>query len=94
MSEPLKRYEDFTEAEDLEYYRSVRACPSIEVTDADAMETSGYSIHVYEGGRASKVKGKITFTPWQWRRLVRQLVEDGIEIKDWSQVDLSGWVED
>ena len=91
MAEPQKQ---FSEAEDLEYYRSVRACPSIEVTDADSLETSGYSIYVHEDGQASKIKGKITFTPFQWRRLVRQLVEDGLEIEDWSAVDLSGWCED
>ena len=82
------------ELDDLEYYRSVNSCPIIEVTDDDSMETSGYSIYIHEGGRASKVKGKITFTPYQWRALVRQLVEDGLEIKDWSAVDMSGWVEE
>lgn len=93
MAEPLKHYEDFTVEEGLEYYHSVRTCPNIEVTDADSLETSGYSIYVYQDGMASKVKGKIIFTPFQWRALVRQLVEDGLEIKDWSSVDLSGLVE-
>ena len=88
-----KRWEDFDEQEGLEYYRSVNSCPTITVEDVDSIETSGYAIYIYEDGRASKVKGRITFTNWQWRQLVRQMVEDGEDIKDWSCVDLSGIVD-
>ena len=85
---------EMSEAEHLAYYRSVNSCPNIKVNDDDSLEIFGWSIYIYEQGRAAMVKGKITFTPFQFRQLLRQMVEDGIEIKDWSCVNLSGWLEE
>jgi hypothetical protein len=85
---------ELTEAEDLEYYRTVNHCPSVKVNDEDVAQVEGYSIYVYENGIQSRVKGKVQFSPWQFRQLLKQMVEDGLEIKDWSCVDLSGWVEE
>jgi len=91
---PLKQFKDFDEDEHLEYYHSVNACPHIDVAAEDSIEVSGYSLRVHKDGKASRIKGKITFTPWQWRQLIRQMVEDGDDIEDWSAVDLSWVAED
>ena len=84
---------ELTEAEDLEYYRSVKTCPKVIVDDADTVEIAGYSFYVHEGGSTSKIKGVFSLSPWQFRQLLKQMVEDGLEIQDWSCIDLSGWVE-
>lgn len=90
---PLSAFLEDEEA-DLEYYRTVNSCPAIQVEDKDSLEIAGYSIYVHEAGLASRIKGKVTFTPFQWRALFRQMVEDEMEIEDWSSVDLSGWAEE
>ena len=87
-------FKDFTEKGHLELCRSVRTCPRIDIDNEDSIEVSGWEITVHEGGRASRVKGKITMTPWQWRRLLRAILEaDGDEVKDYSCVDLRWLVE-
>jgi len=91
---PFKQFKDFDEDEHVEYYHSANSCPHIDVADEDSFDISGYSIRVHKAGRPSYIKGKIVFTPWQWRQLIRQMVEDGDDIPDWSQVDLSWVVED
>jgi hypothetical protein len=55
----VKAHENFTETEDLEYYRSLISYPLIKVQDEDAIEVSGWTIYIHENARASKVKGKM-----------------------------------
>jgi hypothetical protein len=91
----MKAHENFTEEEEAEYYRSLISSPLIKVEDEDAIEVSGWTIYIHENARASKVKGKMSLTPWQYRQLLRAiLTADGDEVEDWSCVDLSGWIED
>lgn len=82
------------ESEDLTYYRSVNNCPRVEVYDADSIEIHGYHLYVHKDGLASQVKAVIQLSPWQFRQLLRKMVNDGLEIDDWSCVDLSMWGED
>ena len=83
------------ELDDLEYYRTVNSCPNIEVKDEDSIEATGWSLYIHEKGLASRIKGKITFTPFQWRALLRAILEaDGDEVNDWSAVDLTMFLEE
>ena len=82
-----------SEDEDWEYYQSVRSCPVVVVADEDSIEIVGHHLYVHEAGMASKIKGKIEFTPWQFRQLLRAMVEDGDPISDWSALDLTGWMD-
>ena len=80
------------EIADLEFYRSVNRCPSIEILDQDAIEMCGNLIYVHEDGLASRIKGRILLTHWQRQQLVRQLLELD-DIEDWTCVDLTAFVE-
>lgn len=92
MAQPMKQFEDFNDSEDVEYYRSIRSCPIVTVADEDTIGIVGHHLYIHEGGRASKIKGKVEFTPWQWRQLLKAMVEGGLEISDWSAVDLRAHV--
>jgi len=70
----------------------IREAAHIKVEDTDSIELHGYAIMVNGCGLASKLKGSIVMSHFQYKTLLRQMVQDwvGDDIPDFSCVDLSG----
>lgn len=67
------------------------ASPKIEVEDQDSIEVCGYTLLVHKDGLAGQVKATVKLSHERWRQLLKDMVSDGVDIEDWSCVDLS-WV--
>ena len=74
----------------------INEAASITLAETDTISIDGYTLKVYEGGLASRVKASITMDSFQHRALLRQIVEDwwGGDIEDWQAVNLTSLVED
>lgn len=68
----------------------IRAAANVTVEDTDTIELLGYNILIYENGIPSKVKASLKIPHNQWKKLLREMVQDwvGDDIDNWGAVDL------
>ena len=69
----------------------IQEAAHVKVEDTDFLEIIKNTIWIYADSLASQIKGSLQLTPFQYKTLLRQMVEGwmGNEIEDWSSVDLS-----
>jgi hypothetical protein len=90
MADPSRKYSCLCGIMSAQAAGDINAASNIQIDDEDTFEVNSRAIYVRGGGLHSQTKGSFQFTPWQFNKLLKAMVEQyiGDEV-EWASVDLS-----